>query len=80
MLILNSLENGLGCNCVVRRLLILIYHRFLKEICSLKMGMVYHLWYKATIGSYHFRYVKKTIEQMYQNMRLLICKLIVMTF
>ena len=58
----------------------MIYRIFLKEICSLKMSIVYYLWCTAFIGSYYFGYIKKTIEQIYQNMRLLICKLIVMTY
>ena len=68
MLILNSLYNGLGCDCGVSRVLILIYHRFCKKYVLL---IVYYLWYKAFTESYYFRCVKKTIEQIYQNMHLL---------
>ena len=35
---------------------------------------------KAFIESYYFLYVKTTREQIYQNMCLLICKLIAMTY
>ena len=41
--------------------------------------MYYH-WYKAFIESYYFLCVKKTIEQFYPNMCILICKLIVFTY
>ena len=41
--------------------------------------MYYH-WYKAFIESYYFLCVKKTIEQFYPNMCILICKLIIFTF
>ena len=82
MLILNSLDNGLGCDCGVSRVLILIYHRFCKKYfpCKWVVLIVYYLWYKACIESYNFRCVMKTIEHIYQNMCLLICELIVMAY
>ena len=41
---------------------------------------MYYLWYEAFIESYYFICVKKTIEQIYQNLCLLICRLIVMAY
>ena len=75
MLILNSLHNDLGFDCGVSRSLIMIYHRFCKKYfpCKWVVLIVYYLWYKALIESYYFICVKKTIEQIYQNMCLLIC-------
>ena len=74
MLILNSLDNGLGCDCGVSRVLIMIYHRFCQKyfLCIWVVLIVYYLWYKAFIESYYFPLFKKTIEQIYQNMCLLI--------
>ena len=76
MLNLNSLDNGLGFDCGVSRVLITIYHRFCMKyfLCKWVVQMVYYLWYKAFIESYYSICVKKTIEQIYQNMCLLICK------
>ena len=81
MLILNSLDNGLGCDCGVSRVLIVIHHRFCKNKfpCKWVVLMVYYVWYKAFIESYYFLCVE-TIKQIYQNMCLLICKLIVMAY
>ena len=80
MVILNSLDNGLGCDCGVSRVLIVIYRRFSKKYfpCKWVVLIVYYVWYKAFIESYYFQCVKKNIEQIYQNMCVLICKLIVM--
>ena len=83
MLILNGLDNGLGCDCGVSRVLIMIYHRFYKKYFTSKwvvLKVYYYLWYKAIIGSYYFLCVKKTIEQVYQNMCLLIGKLFIMAY
>ena len=82
MLFLNGLDNGLGCDCGVSRVLIMIYHRFCKKYFPLKwvVLIVYYLWYKAFIESYYFQCVRKTIEQIYQNMFLFICKLILIAY
>ena len=82
MLILNSLDNGLCFDCGVSRVLFMIYHRFCKKYFPSKwvVLIVYYLWYKAFFESYYFICVKKTIEHIYQNMCLLICKLIVMAY
>ena len=82
MLVLNGLDNSLGCDCGVSRVLIVIYRRLCKKYIPLKwvVLIVYYLWYEAFIESYYFTRVKKTIEQIYQNMCLFICRLIVMTY
>ena len=58
------------------------HHRFCEKYFPLKWAVliVYYLWYKVLIESYYFPCVKKTIEQIFQNMCLLICKLIIMAY
>ena len=82
MLILNSLDNGLGYDCGVSSILILTYHSFCKKYfpCKWVVLIVCYLWCKEFIESKYYRCVMKTIEQIYQNMCLFICKLIVMAY
>ena len=58
------------------------YHRFCEKYFTLKwvVLIVYSIWYIAFIESYYFLCVKKTIEHIYRNMYLLICKLFVIAF
>ena len=82
MLILNVIDNGLACDCVVCRVLIMTYHRFCKKK-FVKNGLyylVYYIWYIAFMESYYFLCVKKTIEQIYRNRCLFIRKLFVMAY
>ena len=67
MLILNSLDNGLGFDCGVSKVLIMIYRIFCKKyfVCKWVLLIVYYLWYKVFIESYYFICVKKLIEQIY---------------
>ena len=77
MLVLNGLDNGLGCDCGVSRVLISIYRRFCKKYFPSKrvVLIVYYLWYEAFIENCYFICVKKAIEQIYHNMCLLKCSL-----
>ena len=61
MLILNVKDNGLACDCGVSRVLILTYHRFLKELFYLKwvVLIVYYIWYIAFIESYYFHVLRR---------------------
>ena len=45
MLILNVIDNGLACDSVVCRVLIMTYHRFCKKIFSLKMVVLLSVLY-----------------------------------
>ena len=82
MLILNAIDNGLASDCGVSRVLIMTYNRFFKKNFASKwvVLIVYYIWYIVFIESYYFLCVKKTIEHIYRNMYLLMCKLIVMAF
>ena len=58
------------------------HHRFCKNL-FLKNGLyylVYYIWYIVFIESLYFLCVKKTIEQIYRNLCLLIRKLFVMAY
>ena len=61
-------------------ILIMADHFFLaKLLICYKTGLFYtvlYIWYVAFIESYYFLWVKKTIEQLYQNMCLLTRKMI----
>ena len=50
----------------------------LQQIFSL--NLVYYIWYRAFIKGYYFLCVKKTIEQSYRNMCLLIRKLFILAY
>ena len=82
MLIPNVIDNNLARESGVSRVLIMTYHRFCKKYFSQKwvVLIVYYIWYIAFIESYYFLCVKKNIEQIYQNMYLLMRKLIVLAF
>ena len=83
MLILNIIDNGLACDCVVCRVLIMTYHRVCKKNKIIKNGLyylVYYIWYIEFMASYYFLFVKKTIEQIYRSRCLFIRKLFVMAY
>ena len=82
MLILNVKDNGLACDFGVCRVLIMTYHRFARNIFR-KNGLyylVYYIWNIASVESYYFLCVKKTIEQFYPNRCLFIRKVSVMAY
>ena len=41
---------------------------------------MHYIWYKTFIERYYYLCAKKTIELIYQNMCLLICKLITLAY
>ena len=54
--ILNVIDNDLGSNYGVSRVLIMIYHRFCKKYFPWKWVVltVYYIWYKTFIENYYF--------------------------
>ena len=85
MLLLNVIDNGLACDCIVCRVLIMTFgdtidfarKNFVKNGLYYK---VYYIWYIAFMESYYFLCVKKTIEQIYRSRCLFIHKLFVMAY
>ena len=73
---------GLACDFCGSRVLIMTYHRFCKKYFPLKwvVLILYYILYIAFIESCYFLCVQKTIEKIYRNRYLLICKLIVIAF
>ena len=86
MFILNVIDNGLGCDCVVIRVLIMTYiiNRFCKKyfLYFLVVLIVYNIWYIAFTESYYFLSFKKTktIEHIYRNMCLLMRNMNLMAY
>ena len=84
MLILNVIDNGSACDLWCLPSFDYDIAPILQEFYSLKRFvlayLMYYIWYKAFIESYYFLCVKKTIEQIYQNMCLPIRNLIVMAY
>ena len=55
-------------------------HYYSKILCNKNWVTVLYIWYVAFIKSYYFLWVKVTIKQLYENMRLSTRKVIAIAF